>query len=1751
MVPHYSKYQIRLSKNSTKLKCQENLRLRLFIDIGFFLDKLVENHSDDVLSIQKALGFYRLISSYYGIYEHGIYDWSKDFNSREKLSKNRLCGEGQNLRFLIIQKMALKIKELETTYYGPLNEINKEIIFKLFELSINRYSAVRRNAQNDLFYLFNRIPFSYQVIVDRIVELLKSTSEHDHDQVKGCLYLLLGNNNFFLPTKYSWIIKEKLWPLIAHMTHAKKTSTQKLIENIHKKICKNSTTDIIIQNTNEKSICAAKTLWRSLEANEMQQIEEYNQNNIQSYNRLMETLSLLLKDSSLTWKEQEITLSLLCDIRQNRVPMPLSCIETFLDCLIHDHIEIRKVSIKAVISLCRLQKPPHIYVEKSLEEILSYNGKPLPHITTDQCHPGDREDNLWLTFNDYKPPETQIEWEETCFLDKSFHGYYTWPKIIKYAMNKRARYTKDHEMPEDVTILYDRFMNKQFVRQTTQLMILNDNEEQKNFDKDQFVMFKGLFRNFGLAFFDNFMEQLNELIHEKITKKQEGSHRIEREVCLSTSKFEDFINEFLNRIFHIIEISSAEISDAVTTDANDNKPDIDIQPKVTSILFNIVQQCSNPIFQKIRVKIINFLSSQCLSPKVRDIASGLVRALVKGNPMETLKYLLPEICKSIENKCNNFESTLLTDYKDDIELTWYLVVFAELLRARGDVLLIYKQLIMSVFHQYIQIVNKNSYNAVAKAVINLLESLSCSYSVDYRLLVINSDESFDNFLPIRLWGQYVDIDKVQPQFHIPSNDEIDFVYEFVETFLYPELARLNEKGLKMSNNERLRSLTIIRSIAVGVFCFVPPIESKEVQNLMIQSMVPHYSKYQIRLSKKSTELNKLVENHSDDVLSIQKALGLYRLISSYYGIYEHGIYDWSKDFNSREKLSKNKLCGEGQNLRFLIIQKMALKIKELETTYYGPLNEINKEIIFKLFELSINRYSAVRRNAQNDLFYLFNRIPFSYQVIVDRIVELLKSTSEHDHDQVKGCLYLLLCNNNFFLPTKYSWTIKEKLWPLIAHMNHTKKTSTQKLIEDIYKKICKQFATDIIIQNTNEKSICAAKTLWRALEVYEMQQIEEYNQNNIQSYNRLMETLSLLLKDSSLTWKEQKITLSLLCNLRQNRVPMPLSCVETFLDCLIHDHIEIRRLAIIGIISICRLQKPPHIYVEKSLEEILSNNGKPLPHITTDQCHPGDREDNLWLTFNDYKPPETQIEWEETCFLDKPFHGYYTWPKIIKYPMNKRARYTKDHEMPKDVTILYDRFMNKQFVRQTTQLMILNDNEEQKNFDKDQFVMFKLYRLISSDYGIYKHGVYDLSKDFGSQKKLLKNKLWGERQNLRFLIIREMASKIKELETKGNYGSLNEINKEIIFKLSELSINRYSEVRRKAQEDLFCLFNRIHFSYQVIVDRIVELLNSTTEHDHDQIKGCLYLLLGDDSFFLPTKYSWTIKEKLWPLIAHMNHTKKTSTQKLIEDIYKKICKQFATDIIIQNTNEKSICAAKTLWRSLEANEMQKIEEYNQNNIQSYNRLMETLSLLLKDSSLTWKEQEITLSLLCNLRQNRVPMPLSCIETFLDCLIHDHIEIRKLAIKAIVSLCRLQKPPRIYVEKSLEEILSNNGKPLPPITTDQCHPGDREDNLWLTFNDYKPPETQIEWEETCFLDKSFHGYYTWPKIIKYPINKRARYTKDHEMPKDVTILYDRFMNKQFVRQTTNSFRFLFIKLQKQQFVDIVTYEIAHSYKFNFN
>ncbi len=165
----------------------------------------------------------------------------------------------------------------------------------------------------------------------------------------------------------------------------------------------------------------------------------------------------------------------------------------------------------------------------------------------------------------------------------------------------------------------------------------------------------------------------------------------------------------------------------------------------------------------------------------------------------------------------------------------------------------------------------------------------------------------------------------------------------------------------------------------------------------------------------------------------------------------------------------------------------------------------------------------------------------------------------------------------------------------------------------------------------------------------------------------------------------------------------------------------------------------------------------------------------------------------------------------------------------------------------------------------------------------------------------------------------------------------------------------FFQVRRQAQSYLFTILSRFFFSYQLILDRIVELLDSSDEIDHDQIKGCLYILLGNDSLFLPTKHSWMILEKLWPSIASTKHATKLSTQNLINCIMEKMCKRFNTIAIFEDTNEISRKAAVDLWRLLDEHELhvycQIREERNEENIQSYNNLMEKLTSLFSTNPL--------------------------------------------------------------------------------------------------------------------------------------------------------------------------------------------------------
>lgn len=184
----------------------------------------------------------------------------------------------------------------------------------------------------------------------------------------------------------------------------------------------------------------------------------------------------------------------------------------------------------------------------------------------------------------------------------------------------------------------------------------------------------------------------------------------------------------------------------------------------------------------VREKITNFLAGSFFTPKVGKLVTGLVRAILKGNPVETLKYLLPQTCERIENIMSHSETTILTDHKGDSELTWCLILFSELVRARGDTLLPYKTKIFSVFHRCVRIIHKDTHEAVASAAKNLLKSLSYVYPIEYRLTTESLEEPFTDFLPIRVSCSLAlghGFRRLSPRLGVNTSNSTNFKFNFM------------------------------------------------------------------------------------------------------------------------------------------------------------------------------------------------------------------------------------------------------------------------------------------------------------------------------------------------------------------------------------------------------------------------------------------------------------------------------------------------------------------------------------------------------------------------------------------------------------------------------------------------------------------------------------------------------------------------------------------------------------------------------------------------------------------------------------------------------------------------------------------------------------------------------------------------------------------------------------------------------------
>ncbi|RWS05029.1 proteasome (prosome: macropain) activator subunit 4-like protein, partial [Dinothrombium tinctorium] len=169
----------------------------------------------------------------------------------------------------------------------------------------------------------------------------------------------------------------------------------------------------------------------------------------------------------------------------------------------------------------------------------------------------------------------------------------------------------------------------------------------------------------------------------------------EYDVCLATSQWEDFVFQFIERCFLLIENSSFEHrperreSEAFRINSEEGMTELGL----TSSFNSILNQCSPQIFERALDKVYCYLSNRIFEEKVSGkFAANICRCFTKVNPELTLKKFWPHFSKQVLHLTES-DDVLHEDHLDQ-QLVFNLLVLSEIVRCDGHHLLNYKDSIV-------------------------------------------------------------------------------------------------------------------------------------------------------------------------------------------------------------------------------------------------------------------------------------------------------------------------------------------------------------------------------------------------------------------------------------------------------------------------------------------------------------------------------------------------------------------------------------------------------------------------------------------------------------------------------------------------------------------------------------------------------------------------------------------------------------------------------------------------------------------------------------------------------------------------------------------------------------------------------------------------------------------------------------------------------------------------------------------------
>ncbi|KAL2305655.1 LOW QUALITY PROTEIN: hypothetical protein Nmel_003540 [Mimus melanotis] len=809
-----------------------------------------------------------------------------------------------------------------------------------------------------------------------------------------------------------------------------------------------------------------------------------------------------------------------------------------------------------------------------------------------------------------------------------------------------------------------------------------------------------------------------------VLQERDDLSEVERELCSASAEFEDFVLQFMDRCFGLIESSTLEQTREETETEKMTHLESLVELGLSSTFSTILTQCSKDIFKVALEKVFNFAVSNIFETRVAGrMVADMCRAAVKCRPEESLKLFVPHCCNVITHLTGNDD--VLHDEELDKELLWNLQLLSEITRVDGKKLLLYREQFGKILQRTLHLTCKQGYILSCNLLHHLLRSATLIYPTEYC-----SD-----------WGKPGDLWNLDIQWHVPSSEEINFAFYLLDTFLQPELTRLEQYALgelEMSRDDVQQCLAIVHNCLIGSGNILPPLKGERVAHL-VPSLVSLeetklYTGVEYDLSRENYResiarvtrklLRYILDNSEDDTKSLFLIIKIISDVLQFQGSHKHEFDSRWKSFNLVKKSMENRLQGKKQHIRALLIDRVMLQHELRTLTMEGcEYKTSHQEMIRDLLCLSTSSYGQVRSKAQQAFFTALGTYNFCCRDIIPLVLEFLRPDRQDvTQKQFKGALYCLLGNHSgVCLANLHDWDCIAQTWPAIVSSGLSKAMSLEKpsivrLFDDLAEKIHRQYETigldfavpekcmevAVLLQNSGQPSSEFPALASEEIQLG-IQRQKEKNAEALRNYENLVNMLLDCVEQRNLPWKFEHISIGFLSLLLRDDRILPARAIKFFVQCLNHDAIVVRKVAISAVAGILKQLKRTHKKVPICPYEI---SGSPKPS----SIQAGDRADNQWLHYNSQSLPKTKEAWESCCFVEKTHWGYYTWPQTMTVyaPVEQQPKLGRRRdELTEAEQIIYDHFSDPKFVEQLIKFLSLEDRKGKDKFNPRRFCLFK------------------------------------------------------------------------------------------------------------------------------------------------------------------------------------------------------------------------------------------------------------------------------------------------------------------------------------------------------------------------------------------------------------------------------------------------------------